>query len=347
MNISPLKIASHSPTRLILTVLFGLALLAPLPYVVIQPSTPENVLTKLISISGTETFPVSKESELFITAVLVSDPSSYISGFEVLKSWLSGSRAVFPRAEIYPPSQSDQEISAENKAEMSNSQSDATAAALNFLGYQLSKSVVLNGTRPGSDAQGRLLPNDAIVEIAGERINSTTQIQSIIARHSLNELLKVVVKRSDKSGEIQELPFTIKLTPNEVGKPALGIYVQNAYEFPFTVKFNINKTGGPSGGLVFALGIIEKLTAEDFLRGRKIAGTGTIDSEGNVGPIGGINEKMIGAAGAGATIFLAPADNCSDIKQVPKNLLVIPVATLKEAISALRNTRPESIAGCR
>jgi PDZ domain-containing protein len=113
------------------------------------------------------------------------------------------------------------------------------------------------------------------------------------------------------------------------------------------VKFNINKTGGPSGGLVFALGIIEKLTAEDLLKGRKIAGTGTIDSEGNVGPIGGITEKMIGASQAGATIFLAPAKNCEDIKQVPKNLLVIPVSTLDQAVTVLRNTRPESLAGCR
>ena len=347
MNISPLRIASHGPTRLLLTVLFGLALLAPLPYVVVRPSTPENVMGKLISISGTQTFPVKKGSELFITAVLVSDPKSYVSGFEVLKSWLSGSSAVFPRAEIYPPTQSDQEISVENKAEMTNSQNDATAAALNFLGYQLTKSVLLSGTRPSSNANGQLMAKDLILEIDGQKVSSASEIHAIIARHKMGDALPVLVQRTSQSGSTQNLTFAIKLTPNEVGDPALGIYVQNSYTFPFTVKFNINKTGGPSGGLVFALGIIEKLTAEDLLKGRKIAGTGTIDSEGNVGPIGGITEKMIGASQAGATIFLAPAKNCVDIKQVPKNLLVIPVSTLNEAVTVLRNTHPEALAGCR
>ena len=347
MNISPLRIASHGPTRLLLTILFGLALLAPLPYVVVRPSTPENVMGKLISISGTQTFPVKKGSELFITAVLVSDPKSYVSGFEVLKSWLSGSSAVFPRAEIYPPTQSDQEISAENKAEMTNSQNDATAAALNFLGYQLTNSVLLSGTRPSSNAHGQLKAKDLILEIDGQKVSSVSEIHSIIARHKMGDALPVLVQRTSQSGSTQNLTFAIKLTPNEVGDPALGIYVQNSYTFPFTVKFNINKTGGPSGGLVFALGIIEKLTSEDLLKGRKIAGTGTIDSEGNVGPIGGITEKMIGASQAGATIFLAPAKNCEDIKQVPKNLLVIPVSTLSQAVTVLRNTHPEALAGCR
>mgnify|MGYP003335401856 FL=1 len=347
MNISPLRIASHGPTRLILTVLFGLALLAPLPYVVVRPSTPENVMEKLISISGAPTFPVQEGSELFITAVLVSDPQSYVSGFEVLKSWLSGSSAVFPRAEIYPPTQSNQEISAENKAEMTNSQNDATAAALNFLGYQLTKFVTLSGTKSSSDSHGQLMAKDRILEIDGQKISTSTQIHSIITRHKMGDALPVLVQRTSQSGSTQNLTFDIKLTPNEAGDPALGIYVQNSYEFPFTVKFNIDKTGGPSGGLVFALGIIEKLTSENLLKGRKIAGTGTIDSEGNVGPIGGITEKMIGASQAGATIFLAPAKNCVDIKHVPKNLLVIPVSTLSQAVTVLRNTNPEAFAGCR
>ncbi|MEY4150983.1 MAG: hypothetical protein RJB28_50, partial [Actinomycetota bacterium] len=186
-----------------------------------------------------------------------------------------------------------------------------------------------------------------ILEIDGQKVSSASEIHAIIARHKMGDALPVLVQRTSQSGSTQNLTFAIKLTPNEVGDPALGIYVQNSYTFPFTVKFNINKTGGPSGGLVFALGIIEKLTAEDLLKGRKIAGTGTIDSEGNVGPIGGITEKMIGASQAGATIFLAPAKNCVDIKQVPKNLLVIPVSTLNEAVTVLRNTRPEALAGCR
>jgi len=78
------------------------------------------------------------------------------------------------------------------------------------------------------------------------------------------------------------------------------------------------------------------MTPEDLLRGRSIAGTGTIAPDGKVGGIGGIEEKMIGAARKGATIFLAPRANCPDIKHVPKGLKVIPVSTLQEALTALR-----------
>jgi PDZ domain-containing protein len=88
--------------------------------------------------------------------------------------------------------------------------------------------------------------------------------------------------------------------------------------------------------MIFAIGIVEKMTPEDLLRGRKIAGTGAITADGKVQGIGGIEEKMIGAARKGATLFLAPRENCPDIKNVPDNLKVIPVSTLSEAIAALR-----------
>ncbi|MEY3168209.1 MAG: hypothetical protein RLY44_189, partial [Actinomycetota bacterium] len=107
-------------------------------------------------------------------------------------------------------------------------------------------------------------------------------------------------------------------------------------KFPVDIDFNIRGVGGPSAGLIFAVGVVEKMTPEDLLRGRKVAGTGSISPNGEVGAIGGIEEKMIGASRKGATIFLAPRDNCPDIKHIPKGLKVIPVSTLSEAIAALR-----------
>ena len=106
--------------------------------------------------------------------------------------------------------------------------------------------------------------------------------------------------------------------------------------FPIDVDFNLPGVGGQSAGLIFAVGIVEKLTEEDLVRGRKIAGTGTITASGKVGGIGGIEEKMVGASRIGATIFIAPRENCPDIEHVPKGLKVIPVSTLSEAIEALR-----------
>ncbi|MFZ2227464.1 MAG: S16 family serine protease [Candidatus Nanopelagicaceae bacterium] len=111
------------------------------------------------------------------------------------------------------------------------------------------------------------------------------------------------------------------------------------YDFPVNVSISLKDTGGPSGGLVFGLGIVEKLTPEDIVAGRTIAGTGTIDSAGNIGAIGGIGEKIIAAKSAGASVFLAPSENCADVTHLPSGIKVYSVATLKEAISVLKDAR--------
>ena len=105
---------------------------------------------------------------------------------------------------------------------------------------------------------------------------------------------------------------------------------------PADIKFDIKATGGPSGGLVFALGIIELLTQESILGKNHIAGTGTISATGAVGPIGGITEKIIAAKRAGATIFLAPIENCLELTKVPKGMSVIAVTNLSDAIQQLQ-----------
>lgn len=111
------------------------------------------------------------------------------------------------------------------------------------------------------------------------------------------------------------------------------------YLFPFPVSISLKDTGGPSGGLIFALGIIEKLTPGDLLKGRVVAGTGTIDIAGHVGAIGGIDDKIIGAKRAGARIFLAPVANCADVTHVPSGITVYSVETLAEAVSVLQDSK--------
>ncbi len=117
------------------------------------------------------------------------------------------------------------------------------------------------------------------------------------------------------------------------------------YILPLKISIDIKKTGGPSGGLVFALGVVAKLTPEDFLKGRTIAGTGTIDPGGHIGPIGGIGDKMIAAHRAGATIFLAPSGNCGDVKNIPAGLTIYAVESLSEAVSVLQDSS-KSIPHC-
>lgn len=119
-------------------------------------------------------------------------------------------------------------------------------------------------------------------------------------------------------------------------EPALAPFLRSGELSNRQVKFDIPNTGGPSGGLIFALGIIEKLDSEQLIDGRLIAGTGTINKKGVVGPIGGIEDKLIGAKRAGATLFLAPIDNCIDITNIPEGLQVVAVSTLAEAVTLLK-----------
>jgi len=113
---------------------------------------------------------------------------------------------------------------------------------------------------------------------------------------------------------------------------------------PSLITLDVKETGGPSGGMIFTLGVIEELTPQDLLRGRKVAGTGTIDLSGKVGPIGGIDEKLIAAQRAGVTIFLAPRSNCPGITSVPDGLTIYSINTIDDAVKALSaNGSPEQL----
>ena len=117
----------------------------------------------------------------------------------------------------------------------------------------------------------------------------------------------------------------------------VGVGVIETYQFPFQVKINVGNIGGPSAGLMFALGIMDKLTPGGLTGGRFIAGTGEISANGAVSPIGGIQQKMAGARAAGATVFLTPAANCPDTDgAVPQGLRLIKVCTLAGAVRDLK-----------
>ena len=138
------------------------------------------------------------------------------------------------------------------------------------------------------------------------------------------------------------------LSQNE---PELAPYLQSGELNNKLIKFDLPNTGGPSGGLIFALGIVEKLNKAQLVNGRLIAGTGTINKKGEVGPIGGIEDKLIGAKRAGATLFIAPIDNCIDIANIPSGLQIVAVSTLAQAVTLLKEpaqalARLPQLSGC-
>lgn len=104
-----------------------------------------------------------------------------------------------------------------------------------------------------------------------------------------------------------------------------------------SVKVSLRNTGGPSGGLIFALGIVELFTPTDILQGRKIAGTGTISAKGEIGPIGGVVEKIIGAKKVGAELLFISKANCDDLPKKVEGITVIAMESLDQVVAYLVN----------
>jgi PDZ domain-containing protein len=125
----------------------------------------------------------------------------------------------------------------------------------------------------------------------------------------------------------------------------------SAHTFPFKINISLQDVGGPSAGLMFALGIVDKLEKTDLTGGAFVAGTGTITETGEVGPIGGIQMKTLGARAEGAEYFLTPKDNCATAAQdIPDGLTLVEVATMDDALAALKDIRednPEDLKTCQ
>ena len=165
-------------------------------------------------------------------------------------------------------------------------------------------------------------------------MTSQAALTSLIYAHPAGSTLTLSITRNGQHQQVQVG------TRASGGRPVMGVEVQGRYIFPFTVKISVGDIGGPSAGMMFALGIIDKLTKLNLTGGKFIAGTGEITASGQVQPIGGIQQKMVGARNAGATVFLTPASNCADTKgAVPAGLRLVKVSTLTQAVDYLEDLR--------
>ena len=112
-------------------------------------------------------------------------------------------------------------------------------------------------------------------------------------------------------------------------------------KLPVKVDINLGEVGGPSAGLPFALDVLQEL-GTDVDHGHRVVATGEIALDGSVGPIGGVKQKTYGARKAGADVFLVPAgENAAEARRYAGNLLIIPVVSFQQALSALRTLPPK------
>lgn len=319
--------------------LLAVALVLPVPYALRTPGPTVDTLgerdgTPLITITDTETYP--SEAELRLTTVSVAGgPGFPVDAARTLRAWFDPRASVLPAEAVFNPNQTREESEERSQAQMISSQEQATVAALTALGYQVPAVLHLAGTQEGGPAEGRLFEDDVITHLIvdGERID-TPGLEDLTAALATIPAGTEVEVWVDRAGV--ESDATVITGDDGSGGSVLGVLVDPEFSFPVDVDIEISNIGGSSAGTMFALGIMELLTPGDVAGDHVIAGTGTMDTEGNVGAIGGIVQKMNGALRDGASYFLAPADNCAEVVgHVPAGLQVIEIATLQEAWNAL------------
>jgi len=307
---------------------------APTPYVIEQPGTVFNVLGKqdtgnIMSSSGAKTYPTS--GNLFLLTVrLVGQPGSTPSWLEVFRAWNDPKKVVLPIDSIYPPGVKADTNATEQVAMMNDSQQQATASALRELGYTVASKVNVLAVNKTSPAAGILKANDIVLAVDGKPLENGATLRALVKKNEDSRPLKLKILRGAEKLNFEATPVLIDNTWR------LGITITDTYDFPIDVKLKLQSVGGPSGGMMFALGIIDELTPGFLNGGQSVAGTGEIDGNGVVYPIGGIRQKMFGAVDAGATWFLAPEANCDEVVgHIPDGLHVTKVANLKDAVKAL------------
>ncbi|MBC7560377.1 MAG: PDZ domain-containing protein [Dermatophilaceae bacterium] len=321
-----------------------------LPYAILQPGPVTNTLGNgpegkpLITVTGKASYPTTGALD-FTTVAVLGGPRNPVNGWNWFGAQFDKTATVVPEEELFPKGVTSKEVDHENAAEMANSQQEAIAVALRALGQTVPEVVSIGELTKDSPAKGVLVPGDIVASIDGKAVSTPDAIRAAVRTHKPGERVKFTVRRGGT-----EKVLTVRTT-DAAGKAVVGILLRTEFVFPTKVSINAGDVGGPSAGTMFSLAVYDKLTPGSLTGGVKIAGTGTIDSVGNVGPIGGIRQKLVGAKQGSAAWFLAPAANCNEVVgHVPDGLKVVKVATFtqaRDAVQAIAAKRTTSLPTCK
>lgn len=351
------------PVIVLLLVAVGVVVRADIPcdtvrlqpdcYIALNPGPTENALG-MVTVRGERTY--ASAGQLRITTVTVDTDLD-------LRDWIGSalSRRVdqMPREAFIPPGTDAEEARRISVAAMSESQLDATIAALRSLGHEVDeepRGAQVGGLLPDLPAEDVLELGDVIVAVDGEPIRSADGAATLLGDRSPGEVVSLRVLRSageddavghDVEGQHRdELDLEVELAADrdEPHRALLGVLLMDHLVLPVDVRIDAGRVGGPSAGMMFALATVDLLTPEDLTGGAVVAGTGSIDRSGRVGAMGGVRQKLIAAvndADVPATVFLVPAANVDDARRSPvsRQVQVVPVRTLDDAVRALEDVR--------
>lgn len=302
--------------------------------------------TPLIEVKGTKTYPDNNGELRMTTVSSLGGPGSMVSGWDLIVAAFSPNTTILPEEMVYPRNVSSKDIKKLGVQQMDQSQLSAEAVALETLGYDVNITWSVAEIVKDSPATGILEKKDVVQTIArpGQtpvRIHTVEDLRKFLDEVPGGDTIELGIIRN---GEAQTVSMKTAPAMQANGKPGKGsqlsIYLASDVDIPLDITFHLKDVGGPSAGTMFALGIVEQLTPEHLTGKSVIAGTGTIDLAGKVGPISGISQKMAGAKADGAKFFLAPSENCNEVVgNIPKGLTVAKIATFSEALDAVRMIR--------
>ena len=301
-----------------------------LPYYAIGPG-PADEVTPLIRVGGGEpTYPPS--GKLIMTTV-----SFYqVTALQALRAWADPNLALVADEVLYPPGLDRATEDRRARSQMDQSKIDAAMVVLTELeGYPESRGTgaLIEQTFPGCPADGELFSGDLILAIDGEQVDDRAEASDLIGEAPAHGQLDFRIRAAGETHDVE-------VTKRRCGgseDPLVGVSLVD--NFPFPIEISSGNVGGPSAGLMFSLGLYDLLTPGDLTAGRTIAGTGTITPDGQVGPIGGITDKVVAAERVGARVFLVPKENMAALADIDTgSMQLIEVASFDDAVEALRRT---------
>jgi PDZ domain-containing protein len=308
---------------------------SPLPFVTFSPGPTINVLghddggKSIIRVAGHRTY--HDGGELRMTTVSESEATAKLDLLTLVRAWVSPDVAVYPYTSVYSAGETSQQSAHAGHVQMLTSQQSAEAAAMSELGYPVEHTTIRK-VEPGLPADGHIEPGDVVVSVGGTKVVTPTDVARQVQAVPPGRSVAVTLRRGNHLVTTQVTPVT------RHGRPLIGVSLRAGYHFPFTVKVRINELiGGPSAGMMFALSIYDILTPGSLTDGQDVAGTGTITADGQVGEIGGIQQKIAGARQDGAGLFLVPPSNCADAVDADHgSMRLVKAVTLHEAIHEVR-----------
>jgi PDZ domain-containing protein len=262
--------------------------------------------------------------------VVASAYGDKLSLGDALARWVDGDRAVVPYDIVHPPDRSAADEEAEGAVQMTTSQDVAKAVALEELGQEVPAAVQVALIAEDGAAKGKLLVRDIFKEVDGKPVETPEDVVEGVKKHDDGSPVAFTILRDKRE-------LTVRIKPEVTdGTPRVGVHLGLGYEFPFTINLRVDpNVGGPSAGLMFALAIYDTLTPGSLTGGQAIAGTGELLPDGSVGAIGGIEQKIAGAEEAGAELFLVPADNCPDVRDIDTDVRLVKATTMHAARQAV------------